>query len=274
MRWRRTRNVRTLPADANRLFATHVGEWPFLTGAERDTVRERTEALLAEKRWEPARGFELTDAMCTVIAAQAALITMEIGLDVFRHVRSIVVHPTTITLSGQHSSGIAGVMSDGPQWLAGQAHDHRGPVLLAWDAVQRDSRHRGNARNVAIHEFAHKIDMLDGVIDGTPPGLDGPRLDRWIRVCTDELSSLRAGRVEPFLDTYAATNPGEFFAVATEAFFSRPADMAEQRPALYEIFRDFYGYDGAARRPVRDPAPTAGATGHHRPAKQDDAHHG
>jgi MtfA peptidase len=238
-----------LPDNAEQLFATTVCEWKYLTDDERDTVRESTAELLASKTWEAAHGFELTDGMCTVIAAQAGLLTLNIGLSALRRVKAIVVHPRTITVSGARASGIHGVMTDAPSRILGQAHDHHGPLLLAWDTVRWEARHPYRGRNVAIHEFAHKIDMLDDVIDGTPPLLQGTQRERWIDVCTAEFGVVTDAETGSFLDTYAGSDPGEFFAVATESFFTRPDRMAAALPELYDVFRDFYGYDGASRRP-------------------------
>ena len=114
----------------------------------------------------------------------------------------------------------------GSQPLLGEAHHDRGPILLAWDQVRSGARHRGRGRNVVWHEFAHKMDMLDGVVDGTPLLPDQKALDRWIAVCAAELELMRRGEAGPLLDDYAATDPGEFFAVATEVFFDRPDRLA------------------------------------------------
>ena len=92
--------------------------------------------------------------------------------------------------------------------------------------------------------------MLDGVLDGTPPQLTGAERERWVEVCTAEYNLVVSGADDNFLDTYAATNAAEFFAVATESFFTRPDRLAVARPELYDVLRDFYGYDGASRRPV------------------------
>jgi MtfA peptidase len=99
-----------------------------------------------------------------------------------------------------------------------------------------------------VHEFVHKLDMLDGMIDGTPP-LDDEELQRWVEVCTAEYRSLRAGHGDPLLSDYGATNPGEFFAVAAEVFFDQPVEMAELKPDLYGVLRDYFAQDPAARRP-------------------------
>ena len=131
--------------------------------------------------------------------------------------------------------------------LPGEAHHDRGPVLLAWDQVVVGARHHGRGHNVVFHEFAHKMDMLDGVVDGTPLLPNKLALDRWIEVCIAELELMRRGEAGPLLDDYGATDPGEFFAVATEVFFDRPIDCREIKPDLYEVLAAFYRQDPAAR---------------------------
>ena len=123
-------------------------------------------------------------------------------------------------------------------------------MLLAWDQVRYAARHRGRGRNVVWHEFAHKVDMLDGVVDGTPPMQDRQTLDRWIDVCTTELELLRSGQGGHVLDPYAATDPGEFFAVATETFFDLPLVMRSEKPELYDVLSNFYRQDPASREPA------------------------
>ncbi len=100
------------------------------------------------------------------------------------------------------------------------------------------------------HEFAHKLDMLDGVIDGTPPLPTREAMQRWIEVCTAEYESLQHGDPDPLLGSYAGVDPAEFFAVTTELFFDLPVELEEAKPALYGVLHDFYRQDPAQR--VRD----------------------
>ena len=123
--------------------------------------------------------------------------------------------------------------------------------MLAWDQVRFAARHRGRGRNVVLHEFAHKVDMLDGTVDGTPPLPDQAALDRWISVCAAELALMRSGEAGSLLDEYAATDPGEFFAVATEVFFDRPPSTSAPRsPSCMTCWPSFYLQDPAAREEV------------------------
>jgi MtfA peptidase len=123
-------------------------------------------------------------------------------------------------------------------------------VILTWDAVRRSGRHPELGHNVVYHEFAHKLDMLDGAVDGVPPLRDKAEYERWERVCKDEYERLRAlsdaGR-EGVLDPYGSTDEAEFFAVVTEAFFDTPIELTEEHPALYEVLSAFYRQDPAGR---------------------------
>jgi Mlc titration factor MtfA (ptsG expression regulator) len=233
--------------------------WNVLTDAERLRVESMAAQLIATRRWEPANGFEITPPMQRLIAAQACLLVLEIGgLDLYRHVSTVLVHPTTVVLEGQRSTGTGGLMSSDPYPILGQAA-FDGPTVLAWDAVKFEARHPARGQNVVIHEFAHKLDMLDGLIDGTPPLLEGPARARWVEVCTREYKNLLRGRsTSRVLRDYGAENPGEFFAVATEAFFSVPQRMSAELSDLYEVLRDLYRQDPAARLARTDPHAAAG----------------
>jgi Mlc titration factor MtfA (ptsG expression regulator) len=245
VRWRR-RGARQLPSDGEAILARTVADWAYLDHDERAGVVDGTTTLLGEWRWEAANRFTLTDEMCTVIAGQAAWMALGIGLADVAGIGTILVHPSTMVSVGSRPGPVDGLLTDEPVYLHGEAHYH-GPLLLAWDAVRRDTRRAGNGLNVVVHEVTHKLDMLDGVIDGTPP-LPPEQRDRWIEVCTAEFKALRDGADDRLLRDYGATDVGEFFATATEVFFDRPVELAEGKPQLYEVLRDYFRVDPAARR--------------------------
>ncbi|MDP1821217.1 MAG: zinc-dependent peptidase [Acidimicrobiales bacterium] len=220
--------------------------WPALTDDERQRLEPLVQVFIADKRWEGSRRFAVTEEMQVLIAAQACLLVLEMDHDPYHGIGTIIVHPSTIVLHGPRATGTAGVMADGPYPILGQAH-HRGPVLISWDAAVAGARHPERGHNIVFHEFAHKLDMLDGTVDGTPPLSDTATLQRWVDVCTREYHALRAGLGGPLLSDYAATNPGEFFAVATEVFFTRPVELREDKPMLYGVLAAFYRQEPAAR---------------------------
>ncbi len=234
------------PAGWEDAVSTRLVHFAALDGDERTQLGADIGRLLGEKRWEAARGFDLTEDIRLTVAAQAALLILGLDIDGYRDVRSIIVHPTTRVLTGPRQGPAHGVVTDAPFPVIGQAHDRRGPVIIAWDAVRRDTRHPERGHNVVFHEFAHKLDMLDGVVDGTPPLQDQATFDRWVAVCTAEYEALRAG-AGGLLRAYGGTNAGEFFAVATEAFFDQPVPLRDEKPDLYAVLTGFYHQDPAAR---------------------------
>ena len=150
----------------------------------------------------------------------------------------------------------AGVVDGSPGPVDGEAHDGAGPVMINWSSARREAANPRLGRDVTLHEFAHKLDMRDSTIDGTPFIADDGQRRRWVEVCTAEFEAVRAGTAGSVLRAYAATNPGEFFAVATETFFTRPVVVAAEKPALYDVLRTFFGQDpAAARRAARERAP-------------------
>ena len=128
-----------------------------------------------------------------------------------------------------------GVLSDAPGAVDGEAHHGDGPIMMVWSSVRREAANPRRGRDVVLHEFAHKLDMLDGTLDGTPPLDDAARRARWVEVLHRRVLRRARRHGGAVLRAYAGTNPGEFFAVATEAFFTRPAAMLRDKPDLYDV---------------------------------------
>jgi MtfA peptidase len=234
---------------------TRLGAWDAFSAEEHDQLAADANWLLRHKHWEAANGFELDEEIVTTIALEAAVLILGLDVDCYREVSAIVVYPTTIVTHGTYAGPVAGTVTDSVFPVLGQAHDLRGPVLLAWDEVLQSAAHPGHGRNVVFHEFAHKLDMLDDLVDGTPPLEYPEQVARWVEVCTPLYEALRNGEPLPPLDPYGGTSVAEFFAVATEAFFDAPVKLEQHQPDLFEILRGFYKQDPAerARRPYGSP---------------------
>ena len=244
---RRQALAKPFPAEWRTILDRRCAAWRTLDVQERARLEDLVKVFVADTRWEAARGFTMTDEIRVLIAAQACLLTL--GFDPrdepFAGVRTIIVHPSTVVFHGTRHTDTPGVVATGPTRLDGEAH-HRGPVLLSWSAVRTESLHPTRGRNVVFHEFAHQLDMLDGTVDGTPPLADPQARRRWVEICTREFDSVRADD-DHLLRDYAGADPGEFFAVATEVFFTRPLEMRELHAELYAILAEFYRQDPAAR---------------------------
>ena len=219
-----------------------------LSEDERRRLRDDLRIFIAEKTWTGCGGFEMTDRARVVVAAQACLLLLHLDHDYYKDVREVLMYPSTFVVPDR-SLGPGGVVSEAERATLGQAW-RRGPVVLAWDSVRGGAANAEDGRNLVYHEFAHKLDLLDEVADGTPPLRRRERYEAWRRVMTREYERLieASGRGRAtLLDRYGATNPAEFFAVATEIFFEQPRQMRRRHPDLYALLRDYYRQDPDGR---------------------------
>lgn len=208
-------------------------------------LREQALIFLHEKDMLAAGGLTLTDAMRVRIAALACLPILELGLDYYDDVRSIIVYPDEFVVPDREVVDEAGVVHVGDDVLSGESWE-QGPVVLAWKDVEASGR--GEGYNVVVHEFAHKLDLLDGAFDGMPPLHREMRAADWISAfqsAYDDLLARLKRREETWIDPYAAEEPAEFFAVCAELFFDTPADFRDEYPALYRQLRAFFRQDTA-----------------------------
>jgi hypothetical protein len=250
--WLRSRRRRKLlatpfPSPWLRYLERNVEHYPHLSPQEQQRLRDNVRVFVAEKNWEGCAGLTVNDEMKVTIAGQACLMALGLEGEPFANVQSILVYPASYAVPQERwyeGWSIAGEMGrSGEAW-------YRGPVILSWADVRRDSRHPGYGRNLVWHEFAHQIDMLDRSTNGTPPLANRQTRQRWHDVMTTEFEKLRhdaaEGR-ETLLDSYGAESEAEFFAVTTECFFDCPAELREDHPAMYELLREYYRQDPAAR---------------------------
>jgi hypothetical protein len=243
--WRRRRVLRKHRIDdAVWSRATrHLACFDRLSSSETARLRELALLFLAEKQFEAAAGIRMTDAMRVSIAAQACLLVLKLGFEWLEGWTSVVVYPGDFRVKRSELDE-NGVLHEWDDDLAGEALPG-GPVVLSWDAASHDP-----GMNVVIHEFAHKLDMLNGEADGFPP-LHAD-MDRAAWACAFReayegfCDAVERGK-ETWLDPYAAEHPSEFFAVVSEAFFEAPAETRRRYPEVYAQLARFYRQDPAAR---------------------------
>lgn len=213
-----------------------------LPETERTRFFEHLKVFVWEKHFFGVKGLEVTDEIRIVVAAAAARISRRLSLDVYDRLTEIVIYPSTYQ-HGPHAGGVLG-----------EAHPF-GTVVLAWDAVTGGIATPNDGHDTAIHEFAHVLDIADGVFDGTPE-LDADAFDDWGHVMGKHFERLKADHARSPLREYGATNEAEFFAVATEAFFEKPKTLERRAPDLYRELRRFFRVD-----PARQPRPRPGKPG-------------
>ncbi len=218
-----------------------------LTADEQARLREEALGILADKAFSSAGGAEVDAYMRTAIAAFAALPVLTLGHAAYGDWREIVVYPGEFIHEG-FDTDEAGVVHHIRHVRAGEAMDG-GPLILSWDDVAASGG--GEGYNVVIHEFAHKLDMGNGSVDGLPPLHRGMRVADWSAAFTaayeDFCRCVDAGEATD-IDPYAAESPAEFFAVLTEYFFEWPQAVHGRYPAVYDQLRRYFRQDPLLRQ--------------------------
>ena len=250
--WRGREKSHAIPDE---LWQETLDRLPFLTRlSDEECIRLRTlaETFLTEKEFTAVGGLQLTDAMCVSIAVQGCLPVLNLGLHCYRDWVGIVVYPDEFVIPRTVEDEF-GVVHEYDDIASGEAWEG-GPLIISWHDVQL----AGEGYNVVIHEFAHKLDMRNGEADGIPPlpaGLSGPEWEMTLTAAyedfcakVDVLDAAPESLADEIadslpLDPYAAENPGEFFAVASESFFETPDSLATHYPALYMLFKRYFRQD-------------------------------
>jgi len=246
---RRRARLRTspFPKEWRELLTRNVSLYRRIPEADRRELEGNVRVMLDEKHWEGCGGLVLTDEIRVTIAAQASVLLLHRDADYLPRVKSILVYPSSYVASGERHVG-GGIWEEGDETRLGHTQQQLGAVVLAWDASLHGALLYGDGVNVVLHEFAHQLDFEDNITDGTPPLGNRREYASWARVLGEEFNRLRkaddADR-PTFLDKYGATNPAEFFAVATEFFFERPGELKGEHPQLYEQLRGFFLQDPA-----------------------------
>lgn len=203
--------------------------------------------FLAEKNFEGCGGLELNDEIRVTIAAQACLLLLHRKTDYYPQLTSILVYPSGYTVPGDRYVG-GHLWEEGGEDLLGHTERHMRSLVLAWDAARQGGLDPSDGENLILHEFAHQLDFEDAGTDGAPALSTRSEYLAWARVMKKEFEALRAAAetgAPTVLDIYGATNPAEFFAIVTEAFFELPRPLRDRHPELYAALRQFFRQDPA-----------------------------
>ena len=256
------RRVAPVPDIPPALWLQTLQHYPFLlalTLHEQAKLRALSALFLQRKQFHGGQGLVVTDAMAVAIAAQACLPLLHWGkpaqsLGWYGDFVTIVVHSGAV-VARRRTTDEAGVVHHYNEHLVGEAME-RGPVMLSWSDVNAAGQSAAQGTNVVVHEFAHKLDMQNGTADGCPPlpaGFMGTRGARaahalWCQAWEPAYQNFREqvliaqrfGGHPPWLDSYGATAPAEFFAVACEAYFVNRSRFAQEFPALLPMLDGFF----------------------------------
>ena len=218
--------------------------YPRLSVDERKRLQGHIQVFLAEKQFIGCAGLHVTEEMQVAIASVACLLLLNERRTYFSKLRSVLIYPTTYlveetAITGNYVVEERRVARLGESWT----HDQ---VVLSWEQVQRDAQNWRDGRNVVLHEFAHQLDQEDGSAEGVPYLPQRSDYQGWAEVMNVEYQQLCrdvARGARTVLDSYGATNPAEFFAVATETFFEKPQALSKHHSVLYTQLKSYYHLD-------------------------------
>ncbi|MDO9315288.1 MAG: zinc-dependent peptidase [Burkholderiaceae bacterium] len=256
--WRRWRDDRICRRYAipDTLWQLTLARFPFLTwrtSEDQSRLRRLTTLFLARKEFSGAQGFVVTDEIAVAVSAQAVLPVLNLGLGLYDGFVGIVMHSDAV-VAQREVIDEDGIVHQFEEELSGEAM-HGGPVMLSWHDVDAAGVSDSWGYNVAIHEFAHVIDMVDGAADGVPALRDREARAAWLSVMepayADFCVQVDSDQSVP-IDPYAAESIDEFFAVTSESFFVDPGGLHQAMPQVYRLLAGYFGQDPLAAPPGRN----------------------
>ena len=224
----------------------------------REILKRHIQIFTAEKSFEGCAGLELTDEIRVTIAAHACVLLLGVPSNYYPGLQSILVYPGPYVVPAHQPVG-GGIRIEYSRPLQGEAW-LQGLAIFSWEDILEKAVDPHSRHNVIYHEFAHLLDMESGAGNGVPLLPRRGMYKDWTRVFSREYKNLqeaKAAGVSEVLDYYGATNPAEFFAVATELFFQRPDELMREHGELYDQLKLFYRQDpmeGRLCAPVRSTA--------------------
>ena len=219
-----------------------------LSNKEKVQLRKLSTLFLYKKTIVGAKNFKITKAIQITIAAQACLQILNLGMSAFNGWVEIIIYQGAFKVNRQITSA-KGLVHHENNTLSGEAWD-RGPVILSWDDVEHESYNLLPGHNVVIHEFAHKLDMLNGRANGMPPLHPNMPIEQWSLTLSQAYELLNNNLdnfQHSYINPYASTNPAEFFAVISEYFFTAPDILFQYCPDVYEQLKQYYRQDTLLR---------------------------
>lgn len=245
VKWQRDRLIaKPFPKSWLSIITSNISIYDKLSAEQQKELQGHLQVFLKEKQFIGCLGLQITEEIKVTISAIACLLLFGDRKTYFPNLRSILVYPhayivNEMVMSDRYVVEERRVARLGESWSKDQ-------LILSWEQVQQDIRNWQDGHNVVLHEFAHQLDQEDGQAEGVPILSRAMDYVLWSKVMTVEYLQLCdqvENRKKTVLDSYGATNPAEFFAVATETFFEKPNQLNQKHQELYELLQRYYRLD-------------------------------
>lgn len=244
-RWRRKRLLgQAFPAAWLAIVSKKIPFFDKLQPGEQQQLLDLIRLFIADKQYFGCNGLQITDEVRVTIAAGACLLLLNRETDIYPELRYILVYPDAFAARHDRLNADGTVNGEGVG-LLGESWSN-GKVILSWEDVEHGLANPQDGHNVVLHEFSHQLDSENGSTNGLPPLQGSNSIKTWARVFSAEFTALNEAfqnHQASVMDYYGATNAAEFFAVATETFFEKPAELQRLHPELYAELSKYYRID-------------------------------
>ncbi len=192
-----------------------------LERSEQELFENKAWRFYSSKRFLANGIPEVSFRMKVIVSSYAAQITFGYDDVLLGHFHTIVMHPAP------YLSEKVGTILRGETNLKGE-------IQLSWLDLAEGHNKINNGVNLALHEFAHAID-LENLTEGNEfQFIDAQSLLAFRMLAEGEMERISNG-ADHFFRPYAGTNISEFFAIAVENFFERPVDMEQHLPEVFSM---------------------------------------
>lgn len=174
------------------------------------------------KRFIPRNVDEVTIEAKVLIAASAVQLTFGLPHVYLRHFNKILVYPDN------YYSSIT------KRYHKGEVNPMFGIIVLSWQAFVDGYINQSDSLNLGLHEMAHALRLENMIRSEEYRIFDDTYLDKFDEWADKICEGVAAG-APMFFRPYACTNKHEFFSVAIENFFERPAEFSRELPELYHV---------------------------------------
>lgn len=241
--WQKSRiRQQTFDQDWQSLLTERLPIYSNLHKKQRKQLHDLIKVFIHQKDFIGCAGIEVTEEMKVIIASQACLLLLNRETTEYQDLTTIYIYPTSFKATRQVRDEL-GLVSTETSHLLGESWS-TGKVILAWDDVEKGIRDFTDGHNVVLHEFAHQLDHETGDTNGAPLLKSRAAYKSWAFVLGKEFEKLqRTQSNKTVIDKYGATNPAEFFAVATETFFEEPEKLYQKHRELFEELKAYYQLD-------------------------------
>jgi MtfA peptidase len=244
---RRRKNLRAKPITEQERSLAKQSLWQYslLSSTRQEELIRWSRIFLNEKYFEGCNRFQMNDEVRWTIAMSAAICLPPNTNWYYEKTASILIYPDAYVAEVRPSVfsqyEVVGEFARQGQTV------YRGPVILNWNALAEGAASPNGGHQLAIHEFAHQLDMINGPqADGIPPLEEDVDHKKWVDMMRRELEfaqQMRAEGKRVYINDYGLSSAHEFFAVASEYYFQTPHELSEFHPGVYQRLKQFYRFD-------------------------------